>query len=153
MTVKPKIDLNRETNRKKEKEDIEDINRVLNGQRSGRDDAKYQFENFRRKKEEYEAQIKQQGDQLSFYRRDNKEELENYIRNEEALIEYKTLTYKQSAKIKELKEEIDNLNKKFPLEVSKHTKEIEFMKADNENKRSELEFKYQGRLLIDRRFV
>lgn len=141
--------MNRETNRKKEKEDIEDINRVLSDQTSGRDDAKHQFDHFKKKKEEYEAQIKQQGDQLSFYRQDNKAELENYIRNEEALIEYKTLTYKQSAKIKELKDEIDTLNKKFPEEVSKHTKEIEFMKADNENKRSELDFKYQGRFHID----
>lgn len=138
------MDLHRESNRKKEKEEIETINRTLDTQKVRRDDVRQHFEKFRKKKEEYEAQIKQQGEQLDHYKVDNKRELNDYIRNEEALTEYKSLTCKQSAKIKELKSEIESLNKKFPEEVAKQTKEIEFMKIDNENRRAELEFKYQG---------
>ena len=74
----------------------------------------------------------------------NKIAQQNLVKNEEGLLEFQTLTFKQSQKIKELKEEIKTLNEKFPEEVSKYTKEQEFMKFDNQNKRSELEFRYQN---------
>lgn len=66
------------------------------------------------------------------------------VKNEDGLLEFQTLTFKQSKKIEELKEEIKLLNEKFPDEVSKYTKELEFMKYDNTNKKAELEFRYQS---------
>ena len=69
---------------------------------------------------------------------------QNLIKNEDGLLEFQTLTFKQSKKIQELKEEIKILNEKFPEEVAKYTKELEFMKYDNQNKKSELEFRYQN---------
>lgn len=70
---------------------------------------------------------------------------QNLLKNEDGLLEFQTLTFKQSKKIQELKEEIKILNEKFPEEVSKYTKELEFMKYDNQNKKSELQFKYQSK--------
>ena len=74
----------------------------------------------------------------------NKIAQQNLAKNEEGLLEFQTLTFKQSQKIKELKDEIKILNEKFPEEVAKYTKEQEFMKFDNQNKKSELEFRYQN---------
>ena len=73
---------------------------------------------------------------------DNKKAKIEFLRNEESMIEYQTLTFKQSRKIAELKDEIKELNKKFPEEVAKYTKELEFLKFDNESKKTELEFTY-----------
>lgn len=84
---------------------------------------------------------------MSQYKLDNKKEINDFKRNENALLEYQALTFKQSKKIKELKDEIEQLNTKFPEEVAKYTKEIEFMKFDTENKKSELEFTYQSSLI------
>lgn len=72
----------------------------------------------------------------------NKIARQNLIKNEDGLLEFQTLTFKQSKKIQELKEEIKVLNEKFPQEIQQYTKQIEFMKFDNENKKSELEGKY-----------
>lgn len=129
---------------KKHKEELEFLKRDLGNESERLKVARGEYETFQNKKQEYEAQLKQQGDQISYYKADNKKELNDYIKNEEALIEYKTLTFKQSSKIKELREEIELMNKKFPQEVAKYTKEIEFLKADIENKHSELEFKFQS---------
>lgn len=76
---------------------------------------------------------------------DNKKAKIEFLRNEESMIEYQTLTFKQSKKIQELKDEIKELNTKFPEEVAKYTKELEFLKFDNESKKTELEFTYQSK--------
>jgi hypothetical protein len=131
---------------KKHKEELELLKRDLGNESERLKVARGEYDTFKNKKLEYEAQLKQQGDQISYYKVDNKKELNDYIKNEEALIEYKTLTFKQSSKIKELKDEIELMNKKFPQEVAKYTKEIEFLKADIENRHSEMEFKFQSRL-------
>jgi chromosome segregation ATPase len=131
---------------KKHREEMELMKRDLHSEEDRRNVAKKEYDQFLKKKTEYEEQIKQQEGLISFYKIDNKKELNDYMKNEEALIEYKTLTFKQSTKIKELKDEIELMNKKFPQEVSKYTKEIEFLKADIENKKSELEYKFQSSL-------
>lgn len=89
--------------------------------------------------------IKKLGKDMDQHRINDKKKRTDFMRNEEALLEYQTLTFKQAQKIKELQQEIKQLNTKFPEEVAAYTKEIEFLKFDNENKVSELEFRYQGR--------
>lgn len=144
MDELPKLDLDRDTEKKKEREDYEVLMRNFEAEKSRRDEEKIGYETFIKKRDEYEAQVKLQGEQLSKYRLENQRELQDFQRNEKSLIEYQTLTFKQAQKIKELKVETDQLNERFPQEVARYTKDIEFMKFDNENRRSELQYKYEN---------
>ena len=142
----PKMEMLRDGEKKKEREEFESMARGVDAERMHRDDERHKHQAFIQKKDDYDKQLQLQNKQLSQYQLDNKKELTDFMRNENALLEYQTLTFKQSKKIKELRDEIEQLNKKFPEEVSKYTKEIEFLKFDNENKRSELEFGYQSNM-------
>lgn len=118
--------------------------RNLEAEKARKDEEKNAYEAFIRRRAEYEAQVKLQGEQLSKYRLENQRELQDFQKNEQSLIEYQTLTFKQSQKIKELKAEIEQLNARFPEEVARYTKEIEFLKFDNQNRRAELEYKHES---------
>lgn len=138
---------------KKHKEELELLKRDLEVEKKRKHYAEAEYKSFDAKKQEYKDQLAKQSLQIGTYKSDNKRELKEYKDNEEALIEYKTLSFKQSSKIKELREEIELMNKKFPQEVAKYTKEIEFLKADIDNRHSELEYKYQSRPGRDARHV
>jgi hypothetical protein len=107
--------------------------------------AKEKYTGFVEEKKEHLEQFEAQRLDKVKLIEDNKKAKREFLRNEEAMIEYQTLTFKQSQKIKELKKEMKELNEKFPEEVSKYTKELEFMKFDNESKKAELEFTYQSK--------
>lgn len=140
----PKIDLNRDTEKKKEREDLEMVLRNLESEKARKDEEKNAYEAFIKRRAEYEAQVRLQGEQLSKYRLENQRELQDFTKNEQSLIEYQTLTFKQSQKIKELRAETEQLNARFPEEVARYTKEIEFLKFDNQNRKAELEYKHES---------
>lgn len=103
------------------------------------------------KQQEFETERMEHMKHLDFLKEERNKILQqnriarqNLVKNEDGLLEFQTLTFKQSKKIQELKEEIKILNEKFPEEVAKYTKELEFMKYDNQNKKNELEFRYSN---------
>lgn len=144
----PKLTMEREGEEKKERDEYETKLKDVEREKAQRDAEKNKFDQFVQKKQEYNNQIKLQGEQINQYQLDNKRELADFMKNEDALIEYQTLTFKQSKKIKELKDEIEQLSNKFPEEVAKYTKEIEFLKFDNENEKNELEYKLQSKSML-----
>lgn len=140
-----KLDSQWENERKKLKEQSDELGKLQATAESYKNDARAKLEKFNKEREEYQKQVGMQNTQKLLYSRENINEKKEFFKNEDALIEYKNLTFKQSKKIKELKDEIEQLNVKFPEEVTKYTKEIEFLKFDNQNKRSELDFKIQSK--------
>lgn len=96
-------------------------------------------------KHSHDIQVQAQSLEKAKLIEENKKAKIEFLRNEESMIEYQTLTFKQSKKIQELKGEIKELNRKFPEEVGRYTKELEFLKFDNEAKKTELEFTYQSK--------
>jgi hypothetical protein len=143
-----KLDSQWENERKKLKEQSDELGKLQATAESYKNDARLKLEKFNKEREEYQKQVGMQNTQKLLYSRENINEKKEFFKNEDALIEYKNLTFKQSKKIKELKDEIEQLNVKFPEEVTKYTKEIEFLKFDNQNKCSELDFKIQSTRLF-----
>lgn len=137
------MDWEHEQNIIKEKNEI--LKQKLEEAKKFKKDAVEKNKELVEKKGEHEKQVKTQKLDKARLIENNKKAKIEFLRNEENMIEYQTLTFKQSKKIQELKEEIKELNQKFPDEVAKYTKELEFLKFDNESKKSELEFMYQSK--------
>lgn len=137
----PKIDMEQDMEVKRNQAELDEAYKEVEGMKLEKEKQKTYLDATLKQKE----QIEMLGKDMDQHRLDDKKKRTDFMRNEEALLEYQTLTFKQAQKIKELQQEIKQLNKKFPEEVATYTKEIEFLKFDNENKMSELEFRYQGR--------
>ena len=137
----PKIDMEQDMEVKRNQAELDEAYKEVEGMKLEKEKQKTYLDATLKQKK----QIEMLGKDMDQHRLDDKKKRTDFMRNEEALLEYQTLTFKQAQKIKELQQEIKQLNKKFPEEVATYTKEIEFLKFDNENKMSELEFRYQGR--------
>jgi len=109
-----------------------------------KDNVDEKFQKLQTEKDSHDLRLEAQKNERLELLQKNKKARNEFLRNEEGMIEYQTLTYKQSKKIQELKNEIKDLNKKFPEEVAKYTRELEFLKYDNESKNTELELTYQN---------
>ena len=141
---KAKMDLEWENEKKKIRKENDKLKKIREEKDKYVKRVEEEHKEFLEEIESHKNQKKGLNEEMKDYLMQKKRLINNFKNNEATLLEYQTLTFRQSKKIQEIEEEIRSMNEKFPEEISKYTKEIEFLKIDNENKKEELEYEFHS---------